>query len=353
MQDKTHQLPGQQPAQDSLRAARPRPQHNKPVTDEDFRWHLADLGAPGEKVYLHEPGVGRPRECELAAPRQKDYAPEDFERAQRCYKKYHNAWRNLFSVKSKVEKASCQEKGRLQKLTLRNAELLKITKEDYMSFKQTGIPLRNSTNPEQKQKRLDTLRGKLDKWHKNISKTQESLSQGAITEEEATATLQRQNNWKSKTEGEIADIEYEIRHEDISSNEGQSAAGNANAGNVPPAHAGSFSQEGFRSDYPPSGSSGSSAYEMGETSYVSHVPEQHFITSEAFLFHSHQLAPWNTEIGNTLHAKPGPPSGGADSLSETTDHKVLAGNPWTGGVPDTPRCPRLPSISDLMLGKYD
>lgn len=353
MQDIAHQLPGQQPSQDSLRAARPRPQHKKPVTDEDFRWHLADLGAPGGKVWLHEPGVGRPRECELAAPRQKDYAPEDFERAQRCYRRYHNAWRNFFSVKSKLEKASCQEKGRLQKLTLRNAELLKTTKEDYISFKRTGIPLRNSTNPEQKQKRLATLRGMLDKWHENISKTQESLAQGAITEEEAAASLPRHNPWKSKTEGEIADIEYGIQHEDIFLNEGQSTAENANAGNVPPAYTGGLSQEGFRSDYPPTSSSGSSAYEMGETSYVSHVPEQHFITSGAFPFHSHQLAPWNTELGNTLHTKPRPPSGGADSLFETTGHRVLAGNPWIGEVPDTPRCPRLPSISDLMLGKYD
>lgn len=340
MQDITQQLPQQQPSQDSLRAALPRQEPQYPVTDEDFRRRLVDLGAPVGKFQPQERrvGAGRPRECELAAPKRKNYAPDDFERAQRCYKRYHNAWRNFHLAKSKLEKAYFEDKGRKQKITLRNAALLKSTKEDYLRFNRTGIPLKNSTSPEQKQKRLNFLRRKLGKSHESISKTQESLSLGKITEEEAAVSLQRQNNWKSKAEGEIADIEYGIQHEDIL-NEDQSTAGNANAGSVPPAHAGSLSQEGFRSDYPRSSSSGSSAYEMGENSHVSPIPEQHFITSEATPFHSHQLAPRNTEIGNTPHAKSGPPSEGTDNSLATINPRLLIRDPWIGGVPDTSPCP--------------
>lgn len=326
MQDITQQLPGQQLSQDSLRAALPRPKPQNPVTDEVLRRLLADLDAPVAIFHPSDRGVGRMRAAELEAPKEKDYTSEDFERAQKCYKRYYNAWRNFFSAKSKLEKASCQEKGRLQRHILKKAELLKGTTEDYLSFKRSGLPLKNGIALEQKQKRLKELRANLEMWNENISKLHRALSRGAITQETAELPYNLPHlRWvKSKTEGEIADIEYGIQHGFLSLNEGQSTAGNANAGNVPPAHAGSLRQEAFRSDYLPSTSSGSSAYEKGETSYVSRVPEQHFITSGALPFHSHQLAPSNTEIRNTLHAKPGPPSEGADSGFATTDRGLLA-----------------------------
>lgn len=129
VQSVTPHWPRHQASHGSLSATLPQPEPNKPVTDEEFRQHLADLGAPTGKFRPREHRVGRPRECELAAPKQKDYTAGDFGRAQRYYRKYHNAWRKFNSAKSRLEEAPSQEKGKLQKLTLKNAELLRSTKE--------------------------------------------------------------------------------------------------------------------------------------------------------------------------------------------------------------------------------
>ncbi|KAI7783545.1 hypothetical protein LA080_011674 [Diaporthe eres] len=232
-----------QTAPASPRAALPRPTPRNPVTDEDCREHLAELGAATERFEAEKCKIGRPRECEIAAPKHQDYTAEDFERAQRYYRKYHNAWRNFHSAKLRLAEASAQDKGRLQKLTLKNAELLKHGKEDYLSFDRTRLPLRSGASPEQRQKRLILLRKKLEDSRQKISKTEEFLSLGKITPEEAAASLQRQNHWKSKMGGEIADIDFEIQHESVLPNDGQLACGNAGIGNIPPADASLLSLE--------------------------------------------------------------------------------------------------------------
>lgn len=243
MQTAPQQWPPHQTAHASPLTALARPEPRNPVTDEDFRAHLAELGAPNEEFQPQEHDVGWPRECELAAPKKRDYTAEDFERAQGYYKKYHNAWKRFYSAKSRLGEASAHDKGRLQKLTLKNAKLLKDTKEDYLSFNRTGLPLKSSTSPKQRQKRLISLREKLEDSRQKITETEKFLSEGKITPEEAAASLQRQNHWKSKTEGEIADIELEIQHEDILIPWGQLTTRNTDADKIPPAHTGLSLQE--------------------------------------------------------------------------------------------------------------
>ncbi|KAG6354564.1 hypothetical protein INS49_004582 [Diaporthe citri] len=281
MQETPQQWPPQQTAHASPRAVLPRPEPRNPITDEDFREHLARLGTPTEKFQPQEHSVGRPRECELAAPKQQNHAPEDFERAQRYYRKYHNAWKNFHSAKSRLEEASAQEKGRLQKLTLKNAELLKNAREDYLSFKRTGLPLKSGASPEQRQKRLIFLRERLEISRQKISKTEEFLSQGKITPEEAAASLQRQNHWKSKIEGEIADIDFEIQHDGILPNDGTLASGHADTDNVPPADAGLLSQEDPSDYFTKSISGFTNEFQMGQTPNMSLPPQQLTIPSAA------------------------------------------------------------------------
>lgn len=243
MQKAPQQWPPHQTAHASPGAALARPEPRNSVTDEDFREHLAKLGAPNEEFQPQEHSVGRPRDCELVAPKKKDYAAEDFEGAQRYYKKYQNAWKRFQSAKSRLGEASAQDKGRLQKLTLKNAKLLKDTKEDYLSFNRTGLPLKSGTSPEERQKRLISLRETLEDSRQKITETEKSLAEGKVTPEEAAASLQRQNHWKSKTEGEIADIDFEIQNEHILTPWGQLTTGNTDADKIPPAHTGLSLQE--------------------------------------------------------------------------------------------------------------
>lgn len=107
------------------------------------------------------------------------------------------------------------------------------------------------------------LREKLEESHRNITKTQESLSRGEITARKATATLQRQNHWKSRKEGEIADIEFEIQHEGILPNHVQLTPGSAESGSIPPTNAGLLSQVDSSSSFTNNSSSAGTVYQMG------------------------------------------------------------------------------------------
>lgn len=334
MQETPQQWPPQQTAHAGPRAVLPRPTPGNPITDEDFREYLARLGAPREKFQPQEHSVGRPRECGLAAPKQQNYAPEDFERAQRYYRKYHNAWRNFHSAKSKLGEASAQDKGRLQKLTLKNAELLKDKKEDYLSFNRTGLPLKSSASPEQRQKRLTSLREKVECSRQKIKKTEKSLSEGKITPEEAAASLQRQKHWKAKMEGEIADIDYELQHEGTLPDDVQPAPENAYMGNMPPARAGFLSQES--SDYSANSvSDDSSGFQMGEPPDMSLPPQQLIIPQATTSANVSQFANGNPDNDMTSTSHVGPSSQEyANNFLANIDPVLLAGGNGIQEVPN-------------------
>lgn len=334
-----------QTAPASPRAALPRPTPRNPVTDEDFREHLAELGAPTEKFQAEKCKIGRPRECEIAAPKHQDYTAEDFERAQRYYRKYHNAWRNFHSAKLRLAEASAQDKGRLQKLTLKNAELLKHGKEDYLSFDRTRLPLKSGASSEQRQKRLHLLQKKLEDSRQKISKTEEFLSLGKITPEEAAASLQRQKHWKSKMGGEIADIDFEIQHESVLPNDGQLACGNAGTGNIQPADASLLSLEDSSDHFTNSISGSTNGYQVRETPHVSLLPQQLIIPSTATFAHVNQVAQGNPN-NNITPAYIGLSSQDiANNVSANNDPDLIAGCNGIQQLPNTHVCPQNLTIS--------
>lgn len=220
--------PLNQPADARPRCRHPGRRRLSSVTEEGLRDRLEELGTPTEKFQPQEGSTGAPRHYGMVAPKPKDFtSTEEFQRAQRRHKRYHNAWRNFFQAKARLEKGPDHYRPWLRKIVLRAAKVLKSAKEDYLRQNGAGVPVERGVSDDQRRERIDLLREQLAYTRIRIGHTHRLLSEGAVSEQWAADSLKYLNNWKSKRELEIEDIEHELQLEGIIPKDNQLRLGRA------------------------------------------------------------------------------------------------------------------------------